>query len=142
MGIDLSQFGMDDVLTHITTDAMQSAVASFTSSDPSRQWTIRELAEHQSLGGRGPVFVGSAAQVADQMMEWMDETDIDGFNLAYVIAHDTYRDIVDYAVPELQRRGVYPTAYAPGTLREKLTGGRPRLATPHPGAGFRYRSAA
>ena len=122
---------MDDVLTHITTDAMQSAVASFTSSDPSRQWTIRELAEHQSLGGRGPVFVGSAAQVADQMMEWMDETDIDGFNLAYVIAHD-----------ELQRRGVYPTAYAPGTLREKLTGGRPRLATPHPGAGFRYRSAA
>lgn len=30
-------------------------------------------------------------------------------------------------VPELQRHGVYKTEYAPGTLREKLFGERPRL---------------
>jgi alkanesulfonate monooxygenase len=138
-GIDLSKYGLDEILTHIQTDAMRSAVESFTSADPDRLWTIRELAEHQSIGGRGPVFIGSPGQVADQMMEWMDATDIDGFNLAYVVAHDTYEDFVNLAVPELQRRGVYHTAYAPGTLREKLTKtGKPRLVAPHPGAGFRY----
>ena len=141
LGVDLSQYGLDDVLTHIETDAMRSAFASFTSADPNRQWTIRELAEHQSLGGRGPVFVGSAAQVADQMMEWVEDTDIDGFNLAYVVAHDTYKDFVDLAVPELQRRGAYPTEYVAGTLRERLTGtGHPRLTAPHPGAAFRYKT--
>jgi long-chain alkane monooxygenase len=142
MGIDLSQYALDDVLTHIQTDSMRSAVESFTSADPDRQWTIRELAEHQSLGGRGPVFVGSPGQVADQMMEWVDETDIDGFNLAYVVAHDTYRDIVDLLVPELQRRGIYQKEYTPGTLREKLSNrGQPRLTAPHPGAKFRYKRA-
>jgi len=141
-GIDLSKYGLDDVLTHIQTDAMRSAVESFTSADPDRLWTIRELAEHQSIGGRGPVFIGSPSQVADQMMEWVDDTDIDGFNLAYVVAHDTYEDFVSMVVPELQRRGVYHTEYAPGTLREKLSQtGRPRLVPPHPGAGFRYTEA-
>ncbi len=138
-GVDLAKYALDDVLTHIETDSMRSAMDSFTSADPNRVWTIRELAEHQSLGGRGPVFVGSAAQVADQMMEWVDATDIDGFNLAYVVAHDTYKDFVDLAVPELQRRGVYQKDYRPGTLREKLSNTRlPRLTAPHPGAAFRY----
>lgn len=58
-GIDLSKYGLDEVLQHIENDVMRSAVDSFTSADPNRLWTIRELAEHQSLGGRGPVFVGS-----------------------------------------------------------------------------------
>ncbi len=117
---------------------MRSVVESFTSADPSRVWTIRELAEHQSLGGRGPVFVGTPSQVADQMQEWVDATDIDGFNLAYIIAHETYEDIADKVVPELQRRGVYPTRYEPGTLREKLSmAGSPLLLAPHPGALYR-----
>jgi FMN-dependent oxidoreductase (nitrilotriacetate monooxygenase family) len=141
-GIDLSKYGLDDVLQHIENDSMRSAVDSFTSSDPDRLWTIRELAEHQSLGGRGPVFVGSPAKVADQMMEWMDGTGIDGFNLAYVVAHDTYRDIVDLVVPELQRRSVYPSEYAQGTLREKLGGRGARLVAPHPGEKHSYRYAA
>jgi FMN-dependent oxidoreductase (nitrilotriacetate monooxygenase family) len=141
LGIDLSQYGLDDVLQHIENDSMRSAVESFTSADPDRLWTIRELAEHQSLGGRGPVFVGSPATVADQMMEWMEAADIDGFNLAYVVAHDTYRDVVDLVVPELQRRGVYPMQYTEGTMREKLGGRGPRLAAPHPAEKHSYRHA-
>jgi len=37
----------------------------------------------------------------------------------------------------LQKRGVYKTEYAPGTLREKLFGAGPKLADIHPGAGYR-----
>ncbi|MFP3449846.1 5,10-methylene tetrahydromethanopterin reductase, partial [Pseudomonas sp. SIMBA_067] len=40
-------------------------------------------------------------------------------------------------VPELQKRGVYKTEYAQGTLREKLFGEGARLAPNHPGAGYR-----
>jgi hypothetical protein len=62
---------------------------------------------------------------------------VDGFNLAYAIAHETFEDVVHYLVPELQRRGVYPSAYRPGTLREKLFGGAALLPDEHPAARFR-----
>src|SRR6202021_4245776 len=63
-----------------------------------------------------------------------------GFNLAYAVTHETFSDIVTHLVPELQRRGVYKRDYAPGTLREKLFGGGPRLPETHVGA--RYRNLA
>jgi long-chain alkane monooxygenase len=49
----------------------------------------------------------------------------------------TYADFAEYVVPELQRRGVYRTAYEPGTLREKLFGRGPRLRVGHPAARVR-----
>ena len=46
-------------------------------------------------------------------------------------------------VPELTRRGRYKSAYAEGTLREKLFGaGRARLTAPHPAARYRPHAAA
>ena len=63
----------------------------------------------------------------------MDETDGDGFNLAYVVMPETYQDIVGLLIPELQRRGVYKKEYRPGTLREKLFGQGPYLPEAHPG---------
>ncbi len=62
---------------------------------------------------------------------------MDGFNLAYALAHETFEDIVHYLVPELQKRGVYPTEYKPGTLRDKLFGDGPLLSATHPAARFR-----
>ena len=67
-------------------------------------------------------------------------TDADGLNLWHVITPGTYADFAEYIVPELQRRGVYRTAYEPGTLREKLFGRGPRLPATHLAA--RYRRAA
>ena len=137
-GVDFAKFRPEDELRYIETEAMRSALASFTSDDPNRVWTVRELAEHVAIGGRGPVIVGSPAQVAEQLIGWIDETGIDGFNLAYALAPETFADFVEFVVPELQRRGVYKLDYAPGTLREKLFGaGRARLAPPHPAAAVR-----
>jgi len=75
--------------------------------------------------------------VADLLQEWVDETDVDGFNLAYALTHETFIDAVGLLVPELQKRGVYKTEYAPGTLREKLFGEGPRLPEIHPGSSYR-----
>ena len=78
-----------------------------------KAWTIEELARWGGIGGLGPVFVGSPTTIADILQEWVEETDVDGFNLAYAVTHETFEDIVNFLVPELQRRGVYPTAYGP-----------------------------
>lgn len=136
LGIDLSKFALDDVLRQGTTDAIQSALESFTSADPGKSWTIRQLAEKAAIGGRSPVLVGSGAEVAEQMIDWVDQTGIDGFNLAYVVMPDSFNDLVDLVVPELQSRGRYKTAYRPGTLREKLSG-HARLPANHPAAAHR-----
>ncbi|MGD9803765.1 MAG: LLM class flavin-dependent oxidoreductase [Hyphomicrobiaceae bacterium] len=136
VGVDLSKLGLDDVVRYVKTDANQSALESFTTADPNREWTVRELAEKVAIGGRSPVLVGSGADVAEEMMSWVDETGIDGFNLAYVVMPESFTDLVDLVIPELQSRGRFKTAYRHGTLREKLYG-TPRLPASHPAAAFR-----
>jgi len=142
MGIDFGRFAPEEPLRHIETNAVQSSVEAFSSADPSKVWTVRELAEWIGIGGLGPVFVGGPATVADQLQEWVEETDVDGFNLAYAVTHETFSDIVTYLVPELQKRGAYKKNYAPGTLREKLFGAGPRLPQSHIGARYRSLAAA
>ncbi|MGC2414976.1 MAG: LLM class flavin-dependent oxidoreductase [Stellaceae bacterium] len=137
-GVDFSRFRPEEELRYIETEAMRSALESFTSADPDRVWTVRELAEHVAIGGRGPLFVGAPEQIADRLAQWVEATDIDGFNLAYAVTPESFEDFVDLVVPELQRRGIYKREYQPGTLREKLFGaGRARLAPPHPAARHR-----
>jgi alkanesulfonate monooxygenase len=137
-GVDFSKYRPEDELRYIETEAMRSALESFTSADPDRVWTVRELAEHVAIGGRGPVLVGSPEQVADGMISWVEETGIDGFNLAFAVTPETFEDLVEFVVPELQRRGVFKHDYRPGTLREKLFGaGHARLGPTHPAAQYR-----
>jgi len=130
-GIDFSKFPLDATVEYIDSDAGRSALASFSQADPTRTWTVREAAQFIGLGGRGPVLVGDPRQVADQLEAWQDATGIDGFNLAFAVAHDSMRDVVELIVPELQRRGRYRTTYDGGTLREQVTGGGARLPASH-----------
>jgi FMN-dependent oxidoreductase (nitrilotriacetate monooxygenase family) len=136
-GIDFGKYNPDDRVEYIENDAVQSATESLTTSDPDKIWTVREVANWVGIGGLGPVVVGSPSQVADALQGWAEETGVDGFNLAYAVTHETFRDFVDLVVPELQRRGVYKKEYRPGTLREKLFGQGARLSEEHPGAAYR-----
>ena len=136
-GIDFSEYQPDQVFKHLHTDAIQSVVESFSTADPQREWTVQNMAEWVGIGGFGPLLVGSTETVADELQSWVEETDVDGFNLAYAVTHETFADVVDLLVPELQKRGVYKQDYQPGTLREKLFGQGARLEHPHPGAGYR-----
>ena len=135
-GIDFSRYALDDPLSYVKNDAVNSVVEAFTRGD--RTWTVRELVEYGGLGGPNPKIIGSPVQVADQLEEWVEETDIDGFNLSYIVTPESFVDFVELVVPELQRRGVYKLDYSPGTLREKLYGrGRARLPQNHPAAAYR-----
>ena len=136
-GVDFSQYQSQDKVEYIQTNAIQSMLDAYVNADPDRVWTIEEIANWNSVGGNGPVLVGSAHTVADELQNWMEETDVDGFNLAYILAHQSFIDIVDYIVPELQRRGVYQTEYKQGTLREKLFGQHAHLPENHRAAQYR-----
>ena len=69
------------------------------------------------------IFTGTAVELADQLISWQAHG-LDGFRLRPgVVCHDLDA-IADRLVPELQRRGVFRTAYENGTLRERLGLGR------------------
>ena len=140
MGIDLSEYGPDDVIgANVKSNAIQSSVETFqkASGDEGKPWTIRQLAEWVGVGGFGPITVGSGAEVAEKLIDWVDYTDVDGFNLAYAITPGTFEDIVEYVVPELQARGAYKTEYAQGSLRNKLFGEGDRVNPAHRASRFK-----
>jgi alkanesulfonate monooxygenase len=136
-GVDFSRLDPDAIVEHVESEAGRTALENITRADPDRRWTVREVAEHVAIGGIGPVIVGSPATVADALEGWIADTDLDGFNLAFAVRPETFVDVVDLLVPELQRRGLYKKAYAEGPLRQKLFG-RPRLDERHPAARRRW----
>ena len=142
-GLDLSGHDLDAPLTGGNEDAIQSAATVFLGSNPQGEpWTLRDITAWAGIGGRGPVFVGDPGEVADEMQAWVDEADVDGFNLAYAISPGTFEDVVEHLVPELQRRGVHRTEYEDSSLRDRLFGAGDRLPDRHGGAAFRRRSSS
>jgi FMN-dependent oxidoreductase (nitrilotriacetate monooxygenase family) len=139
-GIDFSEYDPDQPLEAIDNDSIRSVLELLATADPDRKWTPRDIIKHRSIGGLGPVLVGGPKTVADEMERWVDVGGIDGFNLAYAITPGTFEDLVEFIVPELQRRGRVRTSYEGATLRENLLDGTsPYAADDHPAA--RYRGA-
>jgi FMN-dependent oxidoreductase (nitrilotriacetate monooxygenase family) len=137
-GQDLKAHGLDKPLSFVKTEANASTAEGLTKRSPGKVWTPREIANHLHAG-RGAVIVGTPDQVADEMISWIDETGVDGFNLSRGITHATFEDAVDMLVPELQRRGRFKRDYAEGTLRQKLHGhGGARLPDGHPASSYRW----
>ncbi len=136
LGIDFSRFDWDEPISQGPGNAIQSNVAAMTAAGGGRL-TKRGLVERFILGSRQVPLVGSASEVADALVSFLAETGADGFNLSRTVVPECWRDAVELLVPELQSRGAFRTAHAPGTLREKLLGAGPRLEAPHPAAGFR-----
>ena len=117
-----------------SSNAIQSVAASIAlGGEP----TGRRVGRPVGLGGGGPAIVGGPKRVADELEAWAEEVDLDGFNLAYVVMPETFADIVEHLVPELQRRGRFKQTYRPGAYREKLFGDGPRLGERHPAARYR-----
>jgi long-chain alkane monooxygenase len=67
----------DQPLRYVRTEAVRSAVEGFTTADPNREWTPREIARFVGIGGRGPVVAGGPRTVADEMERWLGEADVD-----------------------------------------------------------------
>ena len=130
-GIDLSKFGLDERAENLSSQALQSALKSLGSR------TVRDWADFLAVGGGATIISGSPITVVDQMAQWLEEADIDGFNVAYTVLPECFENIVEMVVPEMQARGLYKTEYAEGSMRQKLFGRGDRLNADHPAAAFR-----
>ncbi|KAH7094291.1 putative dibenzothiophene desulfurization enzyme A [Paraphoma chrysanthemicola] len=142
-GIDLSQYDLDTVITpdDVKVDGrVHSLVNSLKYQGADiPQWTPRNIGKAVSIGGNGPVPVGSAATVADVFEKWIEIADLDGFNVGYVTTPGSFEDLVDLLVPELQRRGLYPENIVGETLRERVYGiGQNKLRDDHVGSTYKY----
>ena len=137
LGIDFSRFGMDEPVDARDSQAIRSNVEAIAAS-LGVGWTKRMLIDRFILGSRQPPIVGSPAQVADALMDWMTEADVDGFNLSRTVLPECLESFIDLVVPVLQERGAYKTGYAAGTYRQKLFGAGDRLPDTHPAAAERW----
>lgn len=136
-GLDMAQFDPDRPFEDVQTNAGQTMVDVYTKLDPGKKWTPRDIAQENGIGGTSPVIVGSPKTVADELVSWMEETGVDGFNIAHAAKFADIEDFARYVVPELQARGVMRTSYEGTTLRENLFGaGQQRLAGDHPGSNY------
>lgn len=82
--------------------------------------TIRQL-YMRIAGNRGHFqVVGDARDVADTLEEWFTTGAADGFNVMPPLLPGSLNAFVDLVVPELQKRGLFRTAYSGTTLRENL----------------------
>ena len=82
--------------------------------------SIRQL--YQMVGGGfwSLRAIGTAADIADLMEEWVTTGAADGFNLQPPCVPISAEDFVAMVIPELQRRGLFRREYEGGTLRERL----------------------
>ncbi|KAH6892890.1 xenobiotic compound monooxygenase, DszA family [Thelonectria olida] len=143
-GIDISKIPLDQEITaadSLEAHKVRSILDSFTTTSKEiPKWTPRVVAERASIGGLGPVGVGSPETIADELESWIREADIDGFNLGYVTTPGTFEEVVDLLIPELRKRGLYPEAPEEQlTAREKIYGkGQKGLRDDHTGSQYKY----
>lgn len=131
-GVDLSGLDESAYVADVQTEANQSALAIFTK-DPSRKWTVREVAEFISIGGRGPTIIGDPVQVVDQLVRYQEISGVDGFNISAAVRPADFERFEQYITPELRRRGLLSDRpQTPVTLRESLLGSGPHLSPDHP----------
>lgn len=140
-GTDLSKFSDDEDFAFNGPPAIQGLINSWAATAPGgTKWTKKRVLQELSICGAHPKAVGSATTVADILETWINEAEVDGFNLSYATTPGTFEDMIKYLWPELRRRGVLQTEYSGKTMRESFLGdgGGPRVRKGHPANRFKH----
>jgi FMN-dependent oxidoreductase (nitrilotriacetate monooxygenase family) len=137
-GVDLRGFEPDEPLDELFTEEGQGDLAHWFADG--RRPTPREIVE-DFLRGNGDAwtFVGTAEQIAEQMIERTMIADLDGLMITPTFGDEQgYEEFVDLVVPELRARGALPDPRAATSLRDRLfPGGGDRLNDRHPNSRAR-----
>lgn len=135
-GIDFADFEAGEHIEYVKNDAIQSIVETFTNIDSTKNWTVDNIAKYVGVGGMGHVAVGTPEKIADLLEQWIAETGVDGFNIAYAVTPGTFEEFVEHVIPILQERGLVRTEYEKGTFRNNLFG-YDQLPNHHTGRQYR-----
>ncbi|MBR0668006.1 LLM class flavin-dependent oxidoreductase [Roseomonas hellenica] len=82
--------------------------------------TLREVARSVSAAQGHRVLVGTVDYIASELETWLDQDAADGFNVICSYYPGPFQAFSEQVIPELQRRGIFRTAYEGRTLRENL----------------------
>jgi alkanesulfonate monooxygenase SsuD/methylene tetrahydromethanopterin reductase-like flavin-dependent oxidoreductase (luciferase family) len=128
-GVDLRGLDVDGPLPELPeTNAGKSRQALLVDLARREGLTIRQL-YLRTAGARGHRQIrGTPARIADELQAWFEGGAADGFNIMPPYLPGALDDFVELVIPELQRRGLFRTAYEGRTLRENL--GLPRPVSP------------
>ncbi|MEJ5137133.1 MULTISPECIES: LLM class flavin-dependent oxidoreductase [Acinetobacter] len=137
VGIDLSKYADDEAIPYQQTNSIASVNNKF----KENQITPNDLKAQHQLGGRYPLIVGSGETIAEKLIQLIDETGIDGFNLTRTVAPESHHDFIRFVIPELQQRGRFKTKYESGSLRNKIFKQGNHLTQQHPAADFRCQNS-
>jgi alkanesulfonate monooxygenase SsuD/methylene tetrahydromethanopterin reductase-like flavin-dependent oxidoreductase (luciferase family) len=120
-GLDLRTFDLDGPLPDLPpSNAAKARQKMLIDLARRENLSIRELGRRFTFSLGHMVFIGTPAKLADFMEEWFAEGAADGFTMLQPYFPKPLEDFVEFVVPELQRRGIFRTAYEGATLRENL----------------------
>lgn len=85
-----------------------------------RNFTVADLAIEQALNQLHPQMVGAPGTIADELEHMFCTGVADGFIIMPALYLSSFEDFVNGVVPELQRRGIFRSAYPGVTLRSTL----------------------
>jgi FMN-dependent oxidoreductase (nitrilotriacetate monooxygenase family) len=126
LGFDLTGYPLDQPLPPLPENKVISS-----RSDMISAWskegapTLRQLTQRFASSRGHYSIIGTPTEVVDEMERWFAGAACDGFNVLPPFYPGGLDDFVTMVVPELQRRGLYRTAYEGPTLREVLELPRP-----------------
>lgn len=124
LGIDFSGYPLDEPFPLLPDrnggNAYQSFYQMVQKIVKKQSVTLRELVQKHWVGNGQLKIAGTPKQIADIMEEWFISGAADGFTVMPELASGGAEAFLDHVVPELQRRGLFPTDYTGRTLRENL----------------------
>lgn len=121
LGMDVSKHDIDGPVPELPKSKTLSSRAQLLLDIARRDsLTIRQL-YMRIAGARGhQQLYGTPVEIADKLEEWFSGGAADGFNVMPPILPESLEEFVTMVIPELQRRGLFRTAYEGKTLRENL----------------------
>lgn len=125
-GVDLSGHPLDGPLPELPrTEGWVSRQQMMSDIAKKHNFSIRQLYQWVATARGHWTLVGTPTQIADQLQMWFENGAADGFNVLPPVLPASLDEFVDLVIPELQRRGLFRTAYTGTTLREHLGLARP-----------------
>lgn len=119
--LDLTGYDLDGPLPPAPpTEGMKSRQALIRQIADENGFTIRQLYQWVASARGHFTIVGTPQTIVDTLQDWFEDGAADGFNILPPWLPTGLNDFVDQVIPELQRRGLFRTAYEGTTLRENL----------------------
>lgn len=128
LDVDLSAYPLDAELPDIDVPGVQGHYQEVREATDRDRLTLRDLGKRYGSRYEGDL-IGTPEKVADGLERWFRGGACDGFMISAPFQPGGFEDFVRLVVPELQRRGLYRTAYEGSNLRENLGLARPDVGT-------------